>query len=324
MMLRSALLCLSLLAGSAAADAVADPSACKYAQAGSLPLRFLSKSAQPVVEGSINGAPATMLVFSGLMTSTLTDTAVKRLDLATRLTTRRTVGVRSGSNLASVQLNEFGIGPTHVARLTIDVRDDMHHHADVDAYVGADFLFQADVEFSFAEKSLRFFRPIDCGADSYLAYWGEDAMRLPITGNFGRSKNGLFTVELNGVKMDALIDTGASRSLVYERAASKAGVGADDASNRDMSKRNVDNEGLVLTRSAVFSTFTIGNETIHDAELLVARDPNVIGYRADVLLGADFLRTHRVLFATSQRQVYVSYIGGDVFKRRAASAKAAE
>jgi predicted aspartyl protease len=35
--------------------------------------------------------------------------------------------------------------------------------------------------------------------------------------------------------------------------------------------------------------------------------------RPDMLLGADFLRTHRVLLAMSQRQLYYTYIGGKVF-----------
>jgi hypothetical protein len=33
----------------------------------------------------------------------------------------------------------------------------------------------------------------------------------------------------------------------------------------------------------------------------------------DMLLGADFLRSHRVLLAMSQRRLYFSYVGGRVF-----------
>ena len=36
-----------------------------------------------------------------------------------------------------------------------------------------------------------------------------------------------------------------------------------------------------------------------------------------MLLGADFLRAHRVLFAMSQNRLYISYLGGDVFSRAA-------
>jgi hypothetical protein len=32
-----------------------------------------------------------------------------------------------------------------------------------------------------------------------------------------------------------------------------------------------------------------------------------------MLLGADFLRSHRVLVAQSQQKIYLSYVGGTVF-----------
>jgi hypothetical protein len=35
-----------------------------------------------------------------------------------------------------------------------------------------------------------------------------------------------------------------------------------------------------------------------------------------MLLGVDFLRSHRVLVAHSQRKLYFSYIGGTVFQPR--------
>ena len=316
-------LAMTLTCADLPAARAAESSACKYANIGNLPLHFVGKTGLAAVQGSINEAPATLLVSTGMMNTTLTDAAVQRFDLNTHLSTRRTQGLRSGTNLATVQLREFGIGPTHIERTTVDVRGDFHPPAEIDAYVAADFLFQADIEFAYGEKTLRFFRPVDCDKDSYLAYWSQDAAVLPVTSNFGRNKNGIFTVELNGIKLDAIIDTGMNRSVVFDRGAVKAGVGADHPSNRPYNFRG-DNEGLVPQRRAVFDTFSIGNETIRDAEFVIARDPNVIGFRPDVLLGADFLRTHRVLFATSQRQVYVSFLGGEPFKRRDATPRAAQ
>ena len=40
-----------------------------------------------------------------------------------------------------------------------------------------------------------------------------------------------------------------------------------------------------------------------------------------MLLGADFLRAHRVLVAHSQRKMYFTYEGGPVFQPRAAEAR---
>ena len=41
-----------------------------------------------------------------------------------------------------------------------------------------------------------------------------------------------------------------------------------------------------------------------------------IGGIEDMILGLDFLRSHRVLIAHSQRKLYFTYIGGTVFQPR--------
>ncbi|MDL2354447.1 MAG: retroviral-like aspartic protease family protein [Pseudomonadota bacterium] len=185
-----------------------------------------------------------------------------------------------------------------------------------DAIVGADFLFQADVEIALADKQLRFFRPHNC-KDSFLAYWSQDAYEVPLTGSFGDSRNQTFTVELNGVKLDAIIDSGASGSFVFVGAARKAGIDIDSPGTiKTRDAVGIGAERLAQWR-AVFKTLTIGSETIRDAELRIAATPETGRLHADVLLGTDFLRAHRVLFAMSQNRLYISYLGGDVFTRGA-------
>src|SRR5450830_96755 len=306
----------ALLASAGPASAAEAPS-CKYLNIGELPLRFMGNNFQPVVQGSINDQPVTMLVDTGAFASALTPTGVERLDLNPRVTGDRTEGIGGTSRVYGVRLSEFGIGPAHVKRLQLRMIGDMGAPPDFDAIVGADFLFQADIEISLAEKAVRFFRPMDCDKRSFLAYWAKEAVVLPLTGNFGASRNNTFTVVLNGVEVDAIIDTGASHSIVFEWAARKAGVQADHASSRQAGSAVGVGSDIVRQRSAVFTTFAIGGETIRDAELTIGPDLGVAGHPLGMLLGADFLRSHRILFAMSQRQLYVSYQGGDVFQRDA-------
>jgi TPR repeat protein len=61
-------------------------------------------------------------------------------------------------------------------------------------------------------------------------------------------------------------------------------------------------------------TVEIGGEMIQGGELGVIDVQSELD--ADLLLGQDFLRAHRVLFAMSQRKVYIAYLGGEVFSRR--------
>ena len=292
-------------------------SACKYLNIGDLQLRFQGDNFKPVVEGSINKVPATMLVDTGAYASLLTPTAVERLDLTPRVTGEHAVGVGGLSRLYSARLSEFGIGPAHVERANLRVIGDMGVAPEFDAIVGADFLFQTDLEIDIADKAVRFFRPIDCNKDSFLAYWAKEANVVPLTGALGRSRNNTFTVELNGVKLDAIIDTGASRTVVFEDGARKAGVSADHVSSRGAGMAHGIGSDILAQRSAVFATFTIGSETIRDAELIVAPAASQFNAQLGMLVGADFLRNHRVLFAMSQRQLYITYHGGPVFERDA-------
>lgn len=64
-------------------------------------------------------------------------------------------------------------------------------------------------------------------------------------------------------------------------------------------------------------SFTIGGETIRNATLSI-RDapPGSSGHSPDLLIGADFLRAHRVLIARSLQRLYVTYLGGQVFPAR--------
>ncbi len=73
-------------------------------------------------------------------------------------------------------------------------------------------------------------------------------------------------------------------------------------------------------------SFAIGNETIRDTTIQFAdllKDATYtptgshLARRVEgnpVLLGADFLRAHRVLVAHSQRKIYFTYEGGPVFQ----------
>ena len=50
-----------------------------------------------------------------------------------------------------------------------------------------------------------------------------------------------------------------------------------------------------------------------------SRVPKLSGEAPEMLLGTDFFRSHRVLIANAQKKVYVSYIGGPVFRTPAAT-----
>ena len=79
---------------------------------------------------------------------------------------------------------------------------------------------------------------------------------------------------------------------------------------------------------ARFDSFSIGGELIRNPEIVVTplwgafqadsnnmRTAALVREQPEVILGADFLSSHRVLLAVSQRRFYFSYLGGPVFSR---------
>jgi clan AA aspartic protease (TIGR02281 family) len=179
--------------------------------------------------------------------------------------------------------------------------------------VGAPFLLQRDLEIALAEKELRFFKPVGCDG-AHLAYWDANAVAIPFESHWDRSPNPHFKVEINGKELDAIIDTGASTTVIDARAAKRIGLRLDAPNVQ----RNGNSAGIgerhVERFSTVVDKLKIGGETINNAQLGIIDTEGSLS--ADMLLGADFLRAHRVLFALSQKQLYITYVGGEPLGQR--------
>jgi predicted aspartyl protease len=294
-----------------AAQAETDATACHYTQVASLPLHYTGLSLAVTTEGSINGSPATMLVDTGAFDTALTSTAVARHKLALTETGRSAQGIGGSAKIYLTQIDELSAGPAKSGRARPAVLTDFGNPPGFDAIIGAPFLLQTDMEISLATKELRFFRPSNC-QDRFLAYWDPKAIEIPFEASSTREPNPRFTVLINGKKMKAMIDTGAATTVIGLNAARRAGLKLGTPGVT----RGPDSSGIGSARVArwntTFDTFQIGEETVKNAEIGVLDwDGNV-----DILLGDDFLRAHRVLFAMSQRRIYLSYIGGEPFGQR--------
>ena len=122
--------------------------------------------------------------------------------------------------------------------------------------------------------------------------------------------------QLNGQTMRVLFDTGSPTSLVTLEAARRLGVSLQ--SNDVEAAHAVGGVGArrLQTWLGRFDSFVMGGESMSNAHLRIV-DTHVpgnshIGF--DMILGADFFRTHRVMFAYSQNKVYFVYLGGHVFQ----------
>jgi len=297
---------------------------CRYTRVAGIPLRWTD--GRPYIDGRIEDHPLPMLVDTGAADPVMSSAMAESLGLSLRHAQERWVGIDGESQGYYARVRSLAVGPLEFSRLKVRVRDDSSESLMV---LGAGFLFQHDLELG--QGALNLLQPHGCG-DGSLAYWADDVPVVPLE----RSVDGaaVVIVRLDGQALRALIDSGAQTSVLDLPAARRLGFRPEDGVA--IGRLN-DSQALgPQAWRAPFRSFAIGPEEISRPHLTVADlsaaarqqasgfgGPAAIGDRIDLLLGADFLQSHRVLFAFSQRRFYFSYLGGDIFMVPAISAAAA-
>jgi len=292
---------------------------CKLIKIDEWPLN--PRESRPAIDGFINGQKIVVLLDTGMPGALLVRGTALRLGL-NRQQLRGSgvlgIGGESHSELAFIDELKIGRSVRRNWRLeTAGVGPD--EDAGGGLLLGSEFFKDIELEFDLPQNMLRLFQTKDCDGVS-LAYWAPGAAsEVPIKVDHHL----LVTVEINGKRMTAALDSGAGRSFVTSAEAARAGVTPESS--------GVIAGGCVLGfgRKGVdswigqFETFVIGNEVIRNPKIHFAdlwkyttytigrmpRKPVV----EDMILGADFLRAHRVLISQRQGKMYFTHTGGTVF-----------
>jgi tetratricopeptide (TPR) repeat protein len=179
--------------------------------------------------------------------------------------------------------------------------------------IGENLMGPFDVEYDFANGVMRFFKATGCGYDANLAYWssGMALSRVTIVDPTNTLTKVITAAKIDGHTIHVSFNSGAGYSMLSRTAASRAGI--------TISSEGVANGGLTYgvfgkgleTFLAPFASFAIGDEEIKNTRLRVA---DIDLPYSDMLLGADFFLSHRILISNSQKKVYFTYNGGPVFR----------
>jgi len=303
--LKASLLALAALAFPALA---ADPPRCKLVRIVEWPVQFHRDV--PIIEGSINGTRISVLLDTGAEVSLLTKTTAEKLGLYARSTQEVLVGVGGESRMLVAWIDELRIGGA--VRKGMRVRVGGERPLAGDFILGDDFFKEHDLEFDYAKGVVRLFQPVDCKG-VFLAYWDSNALQLPMENETGI----VVPIKVNGRAARALLDSGASASLVDLSLAAKVGITPETAGVASSGCGYGLGADTVPSWVARFDTVALGGQTIRDPRLHIADHLGKRAYGSDVppevILGTDFLRAHRVLVSRSQRRVYFSYLGGQIF-----------
>jgi predicted aspartyl protease len=302
-MLRRPILVAVLVAVAATcAPALAQDARCRLQKIVEWQVRSIGRHI--AMDGAINGRKIGIVIDTGASSSLLMRASAKRLDLPmSEGHGARIKGIGGDSRLQVAVVDEFRLGDAVVRGMTFGVAGDHDPGEGFDLLLGEDFLSKFDVEFDLAENAVRLWQPKDCGAVS-LAYWSSGVVgEVPIKlGLHGRGQIEL-TVQLNGKPVDAILDSGASTSVVSSQAAAEVGARKGGAAGRLTGMGG----NFVNVWVGKFESFAIGNQDFPDVEIGVA------DHRFPMLIGADFLRAHRALVSHSQGKLYFTYAGGPVF-----------
>lgn len=170
----------------------------------------------------------------------------------------------------------------------------------VSGLLGRDFLSLFDLELNPRAGTLTLYTVRGC-TGPFLP-WKQPYVAIPAQRPMGSAI--VLPVRIDGVKLQALLDTGASASLLTKRGMFRLGLTPARIAKDAVARANGIGPRAAIMHRQRFATMRIGAELIRDP-LLWAAPVRVVPF-VDMLLGADWLSQHRVWISFATSQVFVA------------------
>lgn len=267
---------------------------------------------RPLVPAEINGTKVDFVVDSGAFFSTISLARAKELKLPLNPTSFnfRLEGVGGEADSYLTTVRTFTLAGTPLANIPFLVASTGGDNTA--GLLGQNVLGLGDVEYDLPHGTVRLYRPEDCSGVA-MVYWAEGRgySAIPIHAPDERNRHTQGDVYINGKRITATFDTGASTSVLTRRAAERAGIDVSAPNVRYLGETFGVGARAIRTWIVPVTSFKIGDEEIRNTQIEVADLNSMID--TDMLLGADFFISHRVWVSNSQRKLYLTYEGGPVF-----------
>jgi hypothetical protein len=173
----------------------------------------------------------------------------------------------------------------------------------VDGLLGRDFLSVFDLVLDMPAQTLTLYDVQGC-AGRFLP-WSDPYTQVPV--QMPMESALVAQVALDGVPLHALIDTGASSSVLGAPGMIRMGLTAAGLTQDPGVTVSGQGPRLVTMRQHRFRSLTVGGQTMPDPEIWVA--PIRFTPIVDMLLGEDWLAGKRVWISYLTRQVFVAGSG---------------
>jgi predicted aspartyl protease len=257
----------------------------------------------PIVTLLANGMPVTMLLDTGAETTILTPVVAQRLGAQRPQVefNRQLRGVAGSLQTSEVELHSFAIGGVAIPwrRLRVaPINVTSVFSGPLDGVLGADSLNSFDLDLDLPNNRITFYSRQSC-AGAAPAWTGP---YMTIAGGRSKGDRLFFSVQLDGRKTSAFVDTGSQSTVLSTSAALALGLTPVLlARDRPAVLRGAGPEQL-SGRVHRFARLEIGGEAIHSPEIIVA-DLNLSD--ADLVLGIDILRSWRIWLSYGAQKVFL-------------------
>ncbi len=277
------------------------PTACGIRPQAEIPLRMVANI--PLVDVTLNGGPATMVLDTGAERTVLTEAAARRvgLEFDPRNIQR---GAGAGGIVTSfaarvrrMELAGLSI-PDHPVLATPHPLGSIAG-TPIDGLLPALVLSAFDVDLDLPGRKATLYAGTVCG-DTRIPPWPQSSISLPA--DFSRPPRVNLRVRAGGAELLALLDTGAQGITITARAAAAAGVGpAELAAGQPIMVRGVGPQA-VQARRVRLPELQIGPETGRNVPVIVT-DSGMD--RIDMILGMDYLAPRRLWLSYARQQAFI-------------------
>ncbi len=298
------ILALLFLAGCADVPPPA-PVACGFAGSSTLPLAQVGPFA--AVDATVDGMPSRLVVDTGAGNTVLSAAAARRAGVSPDLQRLvRTTGIGGAATYPTGRIGRLKLGDFPVEPAVVLI---MPAVPVADGNLGMDILGDADLDIDMPDGRVTLHYGRLCPRAS--PPWNVPATELrtaarltPLPQPAGaRPRQLLLLMELDGVPALALLDTGSGRSVVAHTFAARLGVTDAALASRPSLRLAGLSPQAGKGRPWQFHEARIGTERIEQPTMVVTELPDP-GY--DVLLGMDYLATHRVWLSYGARRIFVA------------------
>jgi hypothetical protein len=284
----------------------------------------------PVIDGQVNEQPIRILLETGAIASSITDTAAHQLDLPIReYSNPIVVGVGGIERVQSAVVKELKIGRFVLKdyRVSVIFKQIEDANGVASFQLGADFLSHFTTEWDLAHGVVRLLHPQDCKLEQ-LAYWSPSYFQINLEQGSLAHQSFVLEVKINGKSMKARLTSGSAFSFISPQGALDAGVEPGGPNAEAAGDITGFTPKPIPTWMGRFDTFEIGGETIRNARLRIGevfpqskekRSGPLFGPGrgpAALKLGADFLQAHRLIIVPEQHVALFTYNGGAPFQER--------